>query len=402
MGAEGITPAGEKVFSRRQFVRYAGVTATSLAIPTLLTKSESHVRPDQLLILPELPGITIGMIDFAPLDPSASTPYFHQDRFVNREEVYRKHLGKDYMRPWKRAGLAAWYETRHALGRGESMEKEFLKANPRMALFIGAIRQFSDHGRGVAHVLRHEAAKRGGVIVKPYILPVEDLFGPVKFETDDYGNPGMTLNIDLEKFKAALKEFPHLDTFNFSLQLGDITFFQLLRGHGPGGESVDFDPPQTRIVGAFSRPRAENSLQQLNDAAKTMPETVFSAAAGNYQDDLRQAMLQLADDMEPTVILSAQWGQGRPQENIDGAPVYTRKDAYWNGSSVSTGITTIASAFSRYRRVRPENIPGLITRDFTEKIVYESEDPDTGKTKEAARVYEPLKMQSTLYLRDLR
>lgn len=199
------------------------------------------------------------------------------------------------------------------------------------------LKYYSDHGKIVANAMETAWGNMGLQSSGIKMAPLQRIFGSQSWhEIKDptaLNKPGISLNFDPQGIIDLLKN-DDSRLVNMSFQVGNVDIF-------PG-----------KIVGAYDRSRAKENLLKLFEVANSYPDKLFIAAAGNNNEDLRDALKSLADQIPNNLLLTAQWRQWpseqHPEDNVyAGADITIYTDNALietdDGSSISSSIVTAAA-----------------------------------------------------------
>ena len=149
-------------------------------------------------------------------------------------------------------------------------------------------------------------------------------------------------------------------------------------------EIVDVANPESRIVGAYDREKAEENLPKLFEIANAYPDKLFVVAGGNEGEDIRDALEKLSEERPPNLLIVAEWGRGKPYADMRGADIYVQNSEAGidHGSSFSTPVVN-AYASALFEQ-------GLSMEEVLEKIksTTDAQDYIADYTKEQASVFD--------------
>ncbi len=236
---------------------------------------------------------------------------------------------------------------------------------------------YSDHGQIVAKAMEKAWGKMGLQSSGIKMIPLQSIFDSQSWheiKDPDTNNPGISLNFD-PKHIIKLLENDDSRIVNMSFQVGNVDIFP------------------KKIIGAYHHSRAEENLSKLFEVANAYPDKLFIAAAGNNNEDLRDALKALKDKKPNNLLLTAQWKQWQleqhPEDNVyAGADITIYTDNALietdDGSSISSSIVTAAAEALFFRQ-------GLTMEQVIAKIKSVSivSEYEIDGVKEKALVFDP-------------
>ena len=177
----------------------------------------------------------------------------------------------------------------------------------------------------------------------------------VYYELDKNGNPVNTERLYLAPFKGApvgyyLGEIsiPMIRVNGEDQLLVPITEeeYQALKAKKEAEQStqtVESDNPSIKIVGSYTKEKAAQNLAKLFEICQAYPDKLFIVAAGNEQEDLREALEQLQYEKPINLLIVAEWETdfiSEPKNKVYGADIYVDNTSIGlpPGSSFSTPV----------------------------------------------------------------
>jgi hypothetical protein len=374
--------------------------ASALGVRTREQPFQLPERPHQQMI----DGVV--MIDFAPETVDESYPYFNQGIYTSNEVLLEK-VGSNYYPEWQRNLL---FIAQGLLGKNQ--KEELIEHNPQMAMAMGAVMQFEDHGKIVVETMRRtlwhignpdpEHPTNNYYSIVPEIIPIQLGFKELRFEQDQHGNERMYPRLDVDTLIYYL-QYSDQPIVNLSWQLGKTDVALLRHQKDGGGVTTEF-----RLHGAYTKDRAVDSLRDLFKLCEAFPEKMFVAACGNYGDDIREARTILNEEW-PTenLILTAQATRTengvRPTHQVQGADLYivTQGDGqmedFWGGSTISTGMTSGILAYFHHVGINPLEGRKILLSTCTDETSYETSIVAGNQaltTEGRLRLFSPAKLRS--------
>lgn len=138
-------------------------------------------------------------------------------------------------------------------------------------------------------------------------------------------------------------------------------------------EVVESEYPDFEVMGAYSRDRVEQNIQELFKICEAFPDMAVVAASGNWQDDLRPAREGLS--WPSNLIVVGEWhGRELNTNGVEGADIYFSSSLLPSGSSFSTAAVSSIVSFLAAQGLNTEEIKSILM-NLTEERVYDIYDP---------------------------
>lgn len=303
--------------------------------------------------------------------PKPSTAMMFDIASIN-ERFLRAQLGPDYVSPIRRyldTGTRSLFS-----GREKAVER-FLHENPKCALPLGAFMRLKNHGNGVRWTMEKIRERLGykGKVSGPDMEPLQNYMYFV-FETDEFGNWGMTAHLKNDEMSKTLDNRSE-GFINISWQWGPKMRVIQFDASGP------VSPPRFEVDGGYMRDRAERNLSNVGKLASAHLEKVFILAGGNHGDNPGHVFETRPDILPDNVFLVGEWIEdgngGAPANNVYNLKLYVPNGAFHicGGSSQSAGaITEISTLFALLHGLDhdPKTTVRTVIEEFTEERWYKA------------------------------
>jgi hypothetical protein len=146
------------------------------------------------------------------------------------------------------------------------------------------------------------------------------------------------------------------------------------------------------VVGAYTKEKAMENLPKLFAIANKFPDRTIVAAAGNFGDDLREAMQVLQADVPPNLLIISEWvDQSGPYGDVYGAmlAVDNANNELPDGSSFATGYVSSIAAELNDAGMAPADIVAAIKNAYMDETFNIDEN-----TKEQQRVFDRYRIKT--------
>lgn len=307
MKAERFTDAPEQTLAAMQGARLTRRSAVKLGAAAAVAASafaerftsgaaaescESQYPRDQDIVV----------FDFGPVE---CDPRIAQDVHVSNGRMLTNMAINGFLEPEERLPFILLATALDSVGNGGAVRERVLEKVPQLAPMADFLTEKQGHGQIVVRVMGDVLEAKGYEATAFPLYPLQDLYEYVRYEDDESGSRTLYAGMGRERFENALSRHPE-KIVNLSWQVREL------------GMRIAKDGVE--ILGAYRKETALESLTDLAMICNAYPDKLFVVAAGNHNDDLREAIQRLFEQgqLPKNWIIVGEWFPGKWEENDQG------------------------------------------------------------------------------------